>query len=196
MTKDIQIIEKPEWVSWDEIHEVLWAAHKQNRKKGIFMALPSLSGKEIQSKIEGNGVIFLAVDGRKPIGTLAIIKRNIGRWFHHGEVGYLCFGAVLQEYSGQGIYRRLYQVAETFAAQEGLSVLTRDTNERNARMLKITQQEGYHFVSYRACKDHYNIVRAKWLDKCPFPLWYIKTRFFISKIITKCRYRIPSTVKK
>lgn len=190
MYSKIQVIEKPEWVSWDEIHEVLWKAHEQNRKKGIIMSYPSLSGEEIRNKIGDKGKMFVAIEDDKVIGTLALIKKVGKQWYNTGQYGYLCFGAVLPECSGKGVYRSLYQLAETTAKQMGLLILTRDTNENNARMLKITKQEGYHFVECKAWKDHFNIVRAKWLDKCPYPTWYIKTRFLLSKMIIKLRYRM------
>ena len=50
MDSSIQIIEKPDWVSWDEIHEVLWKAHENNRENGVFMSYPSLTGDEIKKE--------------------------------------------------------------------------------------------------------------------------------------------------
>lgn len=190
MDSEIQVMEKPDWVSWDEIHDVLWKAHEKNREKGIIMAYPSLSGEEIRNKIGDSGKMFLAIDSKRVVGTLALIKKTGKQWYNTGQYGYLCFGAVLPECSGKGVYRSLYQLAEATAKQAGLRVLTMDTNENNARMLKITKQEGYHFVECKAYKDHFNIVRAKWLDKCPYPVWFIELRFVISKIITKTRYKM------
>lgn len=188
----IKIVEKPEWVSWDDIHDVLWKAHEKNRSKGIIMSNPSLSGNEIKNKIGRGGEMLVAMDGQKVVGTLALIKKTGNKWYCNGDYGYLCFGAVLPEYSGKGIYRSLYQLAEITAKQMDLPVLTRDTNEHNARMLKITKQEGYYFVDYKICKDHYNIIRAKWLNGCPFPGWHIKMRFLLSKLYKKVRYRMDS----
>lgn len=186
----IKIVEKPDWVSWDEIHQVVWKAHENNRSKGIIMSYPSLSGDEIKDKIGKDGKLFTALDGDKVVGTLALSKKTGRRWYVSGDYGYLCFGAVLSDYSGKGIYRSLYQLAETTAARMGLTVLTRSTNEHNARMLNITKQEGYHYVEYMALNDHFNIVRAKWLNGCPFPSWYIETRFLLSKLLLKSRFSI------
>ena len=55
MHKAIQIIEKPEWVSWDEIRKVLWESHAENREKGIKNALPSLPSDEIRKKSRRQG---------------------------------------------------------------------------------------------------------------------------------------------
>lgn len=190
MSANIQIVEKPEWVTWDEIHEVLVKAHAQNRANGVNMKKPTLPGEKIAEEVGNEGKMFVALDGERVVGTLALIDKSGRRWYNTGKYGYLCYGAVLPEYGGKGIYRSLYQVAETTAKQLGLIVLTRDTNERNARMLKITKQEGYHYVAYKVCSDHFNIVRAKWLNKCPYPVWYINTRFLISKVIAKLRYKM------
>ena len=190
MNTDINTIEKPDWVSWDEIHEVLWKAHEKNRENGVIMSYPSLTGEEIKKRIENNGKMYVAIDGQNVIGTLALIIKKGNKWYNKGSYGYLCFGAVLPNYSGKGIYRSLYKVAETTAINMGIFVITRDTNEKNARMLKISKQEGYHFVECKAYKDHFNIVRAKWLDGCPYSSWYIKMRFLLSKFKQKTRYKM------
>ncbi len=191
MDSNIQIVEKPEWVSWNEIHEVLVSAHAENRRNGIIMKLPTLPGEEISKMITNkDGKMFVALEGEHVVGTWALLKKDNNQWYVSGDYGYLCLGAVLPNYSGKGIYRSLYQLSETTAKQLGYKVLTKDTNEKNARMLKISKMEGYYFVSMRVCKDHFNIVMAKWLDKCPYSPFYIKLRFALSKAIVKTRFRL------
>ena len=60
MKENILMQEKPEWVSWDEIHDVLWKAHAVNREHGMNMAFPALPGDKIREKIEGHGKMFVA----------------------------------------------------------------------------------------------------------------------------------------
>ena len=192
MEHTVQIIEKPDWVSWDEIHNVLWEAHRQNREKGIIMRFPSLSGEEIKSKIGSSGIFFVAIDGKKVVGTLALIIKKGNKWYCKGHYGYFCFGSVLPEYSGKGIYQKLYHETETAAKERGQKVIIGDTNEHNLRILKITKQDGFVLVGYKACKDHFNKVIAKWLNECPYPSWYIKSRYLLSKVLIKTRYRMAS----
>lgn len=189
MADSLKIIEKPDWVSWEEIHQVLWKAHEQNRQKGIFMLLPTRSAEELQKYVDG-GKMFVAMDGDRVVGTLALVVKEGKQWYNKGRFGYLCLGAVLPDFSGKGIFRLLYDVAEKEALRLRLPVLTLDTNEKNVRMLKISKKEGYHFVAYRACRDHFNIVRAKWLQTCPFSPWYIKIRFYFSKIYLRTRFKM------
>lgn len=148
MNNGVKIEEKPDWVSWDEIHNVLWKAHEDNRSKGVIMDNSSLPGDKIRDRIGKDGKLFVAL-GDKVVGTLALIKKTGKEWYYSGDCGHICFGAVLSDYSGKGIYRSLYQLAEKTATQMGLTVLTRSTHEHNERMLKITKQEGYCFVDYK-----------------------------------------------
>lgn len=190
MENSIQIVEKPDWVTWEEIHQVLWKAHEQNRQKGMFMGLPAKSAEELQNYIEGKGKIFVALENKRVIGTLAIIAKEGSKWFNRGKYGYACLGAVLPEFSGKGVFRALDDRMESEVRHMQLPVITGDTHENNARMLKISKKEGYQFVSYKACRDHFNIVRAKWLNGCPYPSWYIKLRFHVSKFKFKTRYKM------
>ena len=190
MREKIQIIEKPDWVSWDEIHEVLWAAHSKNRENGIIMAFPSLAGDEIREKIGNEGKMFVAMDGDKVIGTVGLIKGNAKRWYTNGNYGHLCFAAVLPGYEGEGIYRSLNEKRELYAKENNCSVLIGDTNERNTKMIEIKKKEGYRLICYKVCKDHFNVVMAKWLQPCPFSPWYILFRFYFSMIYLKTRFKM------
>ena len=192
MEKDagIQIMEKPDWVSWDEIHEVLWAAHAKNRENGIIMAFPSLAGDEIRKTIEDEGKMFVAMDGDKVVGTVGLIEGNSKRWYANGKCGHVCFAAVLPGYEGKGIYRSLNEKRELFAKENNYSVLVADTNERNTKMIKIKKKEGYRFICYMVCKDHFNVVMAKWLQPCSFSSWYITFRFYFSMIYLKTRFKM------
>lgn len=191
MGQNIQIIEKPDWVSWEEIHEVIWESHADNRQKGIIMAFPSLPGEEIRKIIGDVGKMFVAMDGEKIVGTYAIIVRSNSKlWFIRSNYGHLCFISILQDYRGKGVYRLLADACENIAAQKDLSVLTFDTNEHNLKIQNIKEKEGFVWVSYKACKDHYNVIMAKWLQPCPFSSLYIKFRFYFSKLYLKTRFKM------
>ena len=163
MTSSIQIIEKPDWVSWNEIHEVLWAAHTQNREKGVNMAFPALHGNEIREKIEGHGIMFVAIADEKVVGTAAIIVRSYNFWCGVGKYAYFCFASVLPEYEGQGIYKQLNIEREKKTQEIGLKRIKIDTHERNTHLLKIAKKVGFKNVDVSIYKDHYNIVMVKWL---------------------------------
>ena len=164
----VQVIEKPDWISWDDIQEVIWIAHEVNRQHGIYMHFPSLSGEEIRKRIEGHGKMFVAVDGEKVVGTAAIVNKKVDLWCGSGNYAYFCFASVLPEYHGQGIYKQLYQFRERESINNGLTRVMFDTHERNIHTADINLKHGYKKVSYKRYHDHFNIVFVKWLKGCPY----------------------------
>jgi len=195
MNQNIQIIEKPEWVSWDEIHNVLWKAHEKNRQNGIIMALPALPGNLIREKIEGHGKMFVALDGEKVVGTAALAIKQYSLWCGKGSYAYCCFASVLPEYNGKGIYKALDLRREELALSMGLVRIIGDTHENNQHRLDIAKKTGYKFVDLKICKDHYNIVMVKWLNECPYSNFYCNLQFTLRKAYKKLRFK-PGRVKR
>ena len=191
----IQITEKPDWVTWEEIHEVLWKAHEQNREKGMNMAFPALPGEEIRKKIEGNGTMLVALSGGRVIGTAAILIKKKNIWCGNGNYAYCCLASVLTEYNGLGIYKRLNLERERIAKEMGMDKMIFDTHENNKRIIKGDLKAGYRIVDIVVCKDHYNVVMVKWLNGCPFSDLYIKWQFLIHKFYRKLRFK-PGSVKR
>ena len=186
----IQIEEKPEWVSWDEIHNVLWTAHSDNRDKGVVMRYPSLSGDEIRLKIEGNGKMLVAIEDNKVVGTAAIVKKAASFWCGKGNFAYICFASVLPEYNGKGIYKALDLKREELARSMGLYRMLGDTHENNTHRLTIAKKAGYRFVDYKLYGDHYNVVMVKWLEGCPYSSLRCSAYFFLRKCYVKTRAKL------
>ena len=187
MESNIQIVEKPDWVSWDDIHQVLLAAHAENRRKGIVMHFSAVPGEEIRKKIEeGHGTMFVAMDNDKVIATAAVRERKTNLWCGNGLYAYLCFAAILPEYQGHGIYKKLYIYREREARKMGLDRILFDTHERNMRMLSINKKNGFRLVRYfqASSRDHNNVYMVKWLDGCPFSKLHCWLKFQESKIKT------------
>lgn len=188
MDNSIQIIEKPEWVTWEDIHNVLWKAHEDNRRRGVQMRLPTLPGEDIKNRLENdNGKMFVAIDGQKIVGTAAVKIKNANLWCGKGEYAYMCFASVLPEYSGQGIYKQLYEYREQECRKRGTSRIMFDTNENNTRVIEINIKHGYKKVSYKRYDDHYNIIFVKWLNGCPYSDFRCRYEFFIQQKKEKAR---------
>ena len=182
----IEIIEKPEWVSWEDIQECLFKSHAVNRSKGIFMTHYLWSAERIQESLGKNGKMLVALDGDKLVGTAAIGVKRGKTWFVNGQYAYMCFAGVLPEYAGLGIYKGLTKKREELAKTMGFNVLLLDTHSNNKRIQTIAKKNGYQLVRFfRAkSKDHYSVVMVKWVDKSPFPRYYCYWRYLISKIRT------------
>ena len=82
---EIKVIIKPSCITWNDIHNSLWAAHESNRQKGIYMKTSYLSGDELLERIEaksrGNYDVFVALDGMQVVGTAAICYVKNDNWY-------------------------------------------------------------------------------------------------------------------
>lgn len=185
----IQIMEKPEWVTWDEIHDVLWESHAKNREQCIVNTYPLMPGDEIRRFVGDKGKMFVALSGKKVVATGAVLIKNDRRWYTKGDYAYVCLGAILLEYRKRGLYFPLEKFTEAYAKSFS-SLLVTDMHEYNKTIQKLRLREGFQYVAYKACKDHCNVVMAKWFNECPYPLWYIKFRFLLSKLYAKTRFKM------
>lgn len=182
MSKEIKIsiIEKPDSISWDEIHECLWEAHAQNREQGVNMKFPSLPGSEIQKRIEQNrGKMFVALDGEKIVGVAGYQIKNGNVWYCKSHYLYMCFAGVRPEYNGTGIYKSLYKCRETVAEHLCVPLIVFDTHIQNKRIIAINRYNGFTKVGIKRYGNHYNVVMAKWLGKCPYPGFYLQYRYLL-----------------
>lgn len=179
--------EKPKEVSWNSIHECLWAAHAPNRANNINMSFSKLTGEKLKEKVEkGNGKIFVAFDVDKIIGTSAYTIENRNRWFCNEKYAYICLDGVLPEYTGNGIYKNLYLYREIEIRKKNIRVVVFETHEKNKRMRTIQERHGFKLVGYKKCNDgHFNVIMAKWIDGCPFSNYYIKYRYLLNYLKVK-----------
>ena len=184
MNNNIQIVEKPDWISWEDIKNCLFDAHIINREKGINMANYQWPAEKIKEHIGDNGIMYVALDGEKLVGTAALAEKKSYHWYSKGKCGYLCFACVIPTYSGLGIYHSLLKKREDFAKTRDYDVLYYDTHCKNSIILALGEKNGYRKVRFflTKSKDHYNIVMAKWLKNCPYSKCYCWWKYSISKV--------------
>lgn len=190
MDESIRIIEKPESVSWDSIHGILWESHEENRSKGIMMRYPSLSGSEIKERIEGKGKMFVAMDGPTPVGTAAYVEKNAALWCGKGVYGYYCFASLLPSYQKKGIYPKLCEIREMELKKQGITRIMMDTHEDNKRELAVARKQGFIPVEYVVRKDHNSVLMVKWLDECPYSAIRCKLEFVVRKACRRIRFKL------
>lgn len=195
--KGIRICEKPESISYDDIHLLLFNAHEKNRKEKRFSVnYANLSGEELKKLVGENGKTWVALDGNKLVGTASyrIVDRRY--WCVSDTVADRMLLGVLPEYHDRHIGSRLFETLEKDVREAGLHYIETLTAEANDTMQHICLREGYHFISFSAPKsDHYNVVMLKWLETCPVPLWQLKLRYAMRKYYIKFRFK-PGRIKR
>ena len=192
----IQILEKPDWISFDDIHELLYEAHKNNREKGLNVKTAEMTGVELEAHIGKNGKCFVALDGNKLIGTTSyrIINRNY--WCVKDKVVDRILVGILPEYQGQHISTLLFDKILNEAQINGYKYIETRTSENNEIMQAISIKDGYRHIDFLSTKaDHFTVVMLKWLDACPYSMSQIDWHYKWRKFIIKLRYK-PGRIKR
>ncbi len=194
---DIKIMQKPDWVSWDDIHELLLEAHKKNIKNGIVLKNAQIPGQEIKKRLGEDGMCWVAYNGDKLVGTHSVSFFMGKNWWNKGKkVAHGCFTGILKEYQGIGILDEFYKKSRDYSIEKGAYISEGDTAENNRIMRKILEKGGSKTVSFFAAKSkHYSVRMVKWYSECPFSDKYIERRFKIARFLTKLEYK-PGRIER
>lgn len=195
--EEIKVMPKPDGVSFDDIHELLAAAHKKNHEKGIVLSYSQMTGNQIKEKLGEEGRCWVAMDGDKLVGTTSVTFFQGKNWWNKGKkVAHGCFTGILNQYQGIGLLEDMNALKYDYILAHGTDMNQGDTAEDNHTVLKVLGKDGYKVVSYFASRsDHYSVRIVKWLNGCPFSDKYINRRFKIAKLLTRMQYK-PGKVER
>ncbi len=212
MSEEITIKTLQEWGgTYDEIHDVLYQAHENNRKKGIVYQSSLLSGDELRKKI-GDGITYVAIKDDRVVGTGSVSMRVGKYWYDKGlTVAHFCFDAVLTDYQGQGIMKQIDAVKYAYAASRGAQIVRSGTSEKNIIQRERYKRDGFTPVDYLVSRGNnfYSVMYAKWLDdsvsqnklKCWLHMWRSRIRVRIMNdlngstgFLAKLKNRLGKTI--
>lgn len=196
--EEIKVMPKPEWVSWDDIHELLLAAHKKNIEKGITMNTTTMSGEDLKKHLGEEGRCFVAFCGDQLVGTTSVSISLGERWYDKGKIiskGTL--SAILPRYQGMGILEEMNELRDAYIKEKGVQVMEGDTPEENMVVRKFVARNDFKEVRYfpASHQNHFSVYFVKWMEGCPFSDKYIQRRFNISKKLTKIQYK-PGKIER
>lgn len=191
MEEKIVYMEKPEWVSWEQIRECIYRGHESNRQNGVFMINTTKSAEEIKTHI-GDGHCFVALKGKDVVGTFSLKFIRSKRWWAKGLVAYPCLDAIIPEYKGVDVYFELDRLRMRCIKESGIRIIQSNTSESNKLIQKIVKKKGFKTVMYTKSgkgADYYSLIFVKWLDGCPYSDRYINFMFYLSKVFVRTVYR-------
>ena len=193
---EIRVVEKPDWISYEDIHDLLYAAHASNRAKGFNVETAFMSGKELEGHLGETGKCFVALDGDKLVGTTSYRILNRNYWCAKGEVVDRVLIGVLPEYKGRHISTMLFKKIEQEAKKNGYKYIENRAAEDNEIIQIISLKDGFRYIDFHVTKvDHYTVVMLKWLDECPYSLKETERYFKIKRFKMKLRYK-PGRIKR
>lgn len=196
--EEIKVMPKPEWVSWDDIRDLLVTAHKRNIEKGMTMNTTTMSGEDLKKHLGEEGRCFVAFCGDQLVGTTSVCISKGKKWFDKGKtISKGAMSAILPKYQGMGILEEMNELRDAYIAEKGVQVMEGDTPEDNMVVRKFVARNGFKEVRFfpAAHQNHFSVYFVKWLEGCPFSDKYIKRRFNLSKKLTKMQYK-PGKVER
>ncbi|WP_292010568.1 GNAT family N-acetyltransferase [Chryseobacterium sp.] len=105
----------------------------------------------VESDIEKGFGYVLTVDDQVAVYTALIFNDEPaystieGAWLSDGEFLVIHRVAVLEEFAGQGLVKKLFELIEDFTKSKGVASIKVDTNYDNIAMLKILENLGYSY---------------------------------------------------
>ena len=194
---EIKVMEKPEWISWDDIRELILAAHKKNIAKGMTMRTTQESGEELQKRLGKDGKCYVALCGDKLVGTTSVCFQKGHSWYDKGQlVAHSMLSAILPKYQGLGITDDLNQLRDAYIREKGVKMIHADTAENNKIVRINAKRNGFVEVAYFApITDHYSVIFVKWFDGCPYSESYVQKKLKWSEKLTKLRFK-PGKIER
>ena len=193
MTKNsgsIRVMEKPDWISYDQIHDLLYQAHESNREKGFDVKTAHMTGEELEKHIGETGKCFVALDGDKLVGTTSYRILDRDYWCAKGKVVDRVLAGVSPDYKGKHISSMLFSKIVEIAKLEGYQYIESRTAEENEIVQKINIKDGYRYIDFLSTKtDHYTVVMLQWLNECPYSKWRTNLHFKWRRMLIKLRYK-------
>lgn len=187
----VQIIEKNDTVSYEQIHELLYEAHSVNRKKGFHVCTAEKTGEELQESIGPEGKCFLAVDGDQVVGVTAVNTVQRNRWYAYCPIACQILVGVLPEYQGKHISSALHERLVAYVKEKGLPGIESQVAYNNQTIRKACKKWGFRYVGFDVYKenDHYTVIMYKWINgRRPSSLicWI---HYYYQKFLTIVRYK-------
>lgn len=189
--------EKPNNISYEIIHDVLYAAHESTREQGIQFFTSSLIGRELEERIGKDGKCFVALVGYKVVGTVSVSMSDRNTWYANGRTASLKLLGVVPEFTGKHISSLLIQKVIDYATNMGATSVILDTAKENKQAISIYLHKGFHLVGYLSPKNanHYSVVCAHFLNNRKVSKLYCKMRFAVEKAYICLRFK-PHHIKR
>lgn len=185
---EIKFMEKPEWVSWEDVSECIYRSHQTNKSHGFEMVNANITADELKSDLK-EGHCFVALEGNRVVGTASIkFFKNKRKWWTKDMVAYYCYDAILPEYRGTDVFFGLNEIRRLCFKQSGVRIHQFHTAEYNKTVLKINEKGGFKKVQYAPTgkgAKYYSVTMVKWMDGCPYSDWFINLMFNLSKFVAK-----------
>ncbi len=190
MEDDLIIIPKPDYISWEEITELLHTAFAKRVNQGMRFRAAS---QDVQTTIEkvGDGICLVALLDNKLVGTITVIYRKVDsknkKWYHNNSYCYADQLAVHPAYQKKGIAEKLRAERLKICFEKKVDACILDTSIKAKSLVKLHIDSGFQKVELLSSPhtNYYSVRFRLPIYGKEFSKLYVKLRYYYSFI--KCR---------
>lgn len=189
------IMPKPEYISWEEITELLHMGYAERADAGMEYVATAQS-VETTIKRVGNGVCLVGLIDGKLIATETYnhLKRKdmrFKKWFYDDDFYLLHSLTVHPSYKRQGIGLKIRNYIRDEAVNNNIGSLISDTSEKATWLINWYDRLGHKKVGYTShrASNYYSVVMRTPIKGKVYNELYRKLRYYISVIFCKTMWR-------
>lgn len=193
-----RIIEKPDFISYEQIQALLTRSHSTNADRNLLYATANQTTEQLIKKIQG-GVCFVALleDSDQLIGTVSVTPIRQNYWYNHGPAALVKLMGVDPDFRGMRISSALLETCMAYAEAQGFPVMVTDSAEQNTAIRHLFTGYGFRIVDYclYAANNFYSTVYAYWFDGCPYSALHRALRYQTKRFRIRFTYK-PGKIKR
>lgn len=186
LTDGLVIIPKPDYISWEEITQLLHLGYSERANEGLNYSATHQSVEKTIARV-GDGVCLVALLDGKLIGTESynlIKKKNLKwkKWYQDEEYFYLHSLTVHPDYKRKGIGLKIRNYIRDEAIKNSVGSLISDTSEDAKWLISWYDRLGHKKVG---CVSHlgtnyYSVVMRTPISGKKYSDRYRMFRFYLS----------------
>lgn len=188
----IEIIEKPDNITWEEVTNVIYDGYTKRLKENLFYAAVNQT-KETTEQRALNGKCWLALKNNEIVGTITcnfytqpiyLTSKGKKKWYIDDYYAHIQQFAVKEKYQGLGIGKKLRKTVEDYCKQKGIDSIIDDTSVEAKDLWKWYTKLKHEKVDYISWNNtnYYTVVRRQKINGKNINKLYRLTRYYISKI--------------
>lgn len=186
LTDNLVIIPKPDYISWEEITQLLHIGYAERVDEGLHYSATDQSVQKTIERVE-DGVCLVALFNGKLVATESyklVESKNLKRkkWFQDDSYYYLHSLTVHPDFKRKGIGLKIRNVIRDEAIKNNIPSLISDTSEDAKWLIKWYSRLGHKKVGYmsRTSTNYYSVIMRTPIHGKAIPNNYRKFRFFLS----------------
>lgn len=196
---NLVIIPKPDYISYEEITELLHAAYSERVAQGLYYPAAMQTAQQTRKRV-GDGVCLVALMDKKLVGTITYkLFKKPNKTVLKKDKSYCIISqfATHPNLRNQGIGTKLWEHVKNIASNDELDAIYLDTAEPTKKLIDWYLHLGCEKVGYisHPHTNYFSVVLRKRINGKRYNRMYLKARYLASKMLCVLQYRSNGKIR-